>query len=320
MHPLWTALAVAQLWLASDMDKTLAFYDNDTQQEGRTVVALPASSGTGKVGYVGVKTLDLLAEIESVLPQRLVCVSGQRAATMLQRQAFFPMIKYWLCENGGRLFVRDNDDPTLLREDASFAERLFHAAHSAPASFSDACRALEDFGRELEKKRGAVVDTKGYATMLRVKLAAGDDDFSPQDLPAALSCTHNLGFLDVTLRGIDKASAIALLIAEKRSVGDDSPSEYLYFGDDDNDVGAAAASCEAYIAHEHSAAMRAWLRGQRTIVTVDCAVAETRATTAVDAPPPQTSSLPRFVALSAEPGPAGCAALLALALRRLRAE
>ena len=101
--------AMAGFWFATDMDKTLVFYPPEASlSEGDTVI-LPASSGTGKQGFVGVETLELLNEINQRLQGRTICVSGQRAATMLLRApfltfSFFPLYKNYLDNKGFSIF------------------------------------------------------------------------------------------------------------------------------------------------------------------------------------------------------------------------
>lgn len=250
-------LATINLFFATDMDKTLVHYTNSTIDT--TVVALPASS-TGKIGYVALETLTRLNNIAELLPHRLMCVSGQRPSTMLQRQATFPMITYWICENGGRLFTRAVENPSLLIEDRTFAERLFANSSASGITFN---QALDDL-RSLNKKLlslGFAVDSSGYERMIRVKLTDGELLISRlneliSSFPRSLEHTFNLGYLDIVLRGVNKHSAIELVLKEQNSC---VQNDYFFMGDDDNDILAASHAFESFIVYPCSNAMSRWM-------------------------------------------------------------
>jgi hydroxymethylpyrimidine pyrophosphatase-like HAD family hydrolase len=237
-------------WFATDMDKTLVFYDAAMP----TSIALPASSGTGKVGHVAVETLQLLDSITQ-RGTRVICVSGQRASTMIQRAPYFPSIKFWVCEGGSRLFVRDEGGQLL--EDYAFAERIYAASGiSEPSQYRTDLETLRNFGSDLESS-GHRVDTNGLQAMLRVKV---DNAVAIEGilatLPARLRHTFNLGYLDITLAPIDKKSAIVQVIADHSAT---QTGGYVFMGDDDNDLTAAQHSLEAFIARPCSSGMRSWL-------------------------------------------------------------
>lgn len=249
------AAAVMIKYLATDMDKTLVFYDASVAV-GHTpaTVALPASSGTGRVGRVALETMELLSNITQ-RGTRVICVSGQRATTMLQRAPYFPSIKYWVCEGGSRLFVRDDEGGSFqLVEDPNFAKRIYSASGISASSqqYHADVEMLRGFGSDLEK-RGFNVDTKGLQLMLRVKVDDAALEGILATLPARLRHTFNLGYLDITLAPIDKQTAIAQVIA------DNGGGSYVFIGDDDNDLTAAQHSVEAFVARPCSSGMRSWL-------------------------------------------------------------
>ena len=304
--------AMAGFWFATDMDKTLVFYPPEASvPEGDTVI-LPASSGTGKQGFVGVETLELLNEINQRLQGRTICVSGQRAATMLLRCPFFPSISYWICEGGGRLFSRAGDTKGAAEvvEDESWGQRLYESETSQDdANFGDALLVLKRYGDYVESL-GAKVDARGLVTMIRIQL-----DGSPVGLetavsmlPTVLEYTFNLGYLDVSLRGINKKTAIALLLRER---GGGAADKYLFMGDDDNDILAASSSCEAYIAQPHSEKMELWLKNQGFVDSKDkngVSVLDLEQNIVLN---------PRFVAVPAKKHHHGCALLLRMLLKRI---
>ena len=51
--------------------------------------------------------------------------------------------------------------------------------------------------------------------------------------------------------------------------GPDTPSDYFFFGDDDNDIEAVSGSLEAFVASPRSAAMETWLQDRRQRSTTE---------------------------------------------------
>jgi len=304
----------SSLWLAMDMDKTLVFYDNHPNPA--EVQLLPASSGTGRVGFVGKETLVMLKALEGVLPNRLMCVSGQRAETMYQRQPFFPSINVWICENGGRKFHLT--ERSGLEEDISFLERLFTSINPA-IPYAEAAEKLSRLGSSL-LDLGFEVDAR-FKAMLRVKLPSQDDDEGSANrviaqLPTQhLSYTFNLGYLDVTLRGINKASAIAAVVAATKEK--EGSSQFIFMGDDDNDVCAAEASMEVYVSNPHSVSMGRWLDQQKNRLSTTFETSDSSCLVFVANE--NERGLPRLVAVPATHlhGHLGAAALLRLIFQRV---
>ena len=306
-------LAMASsLWLAMDMDKTLVFYDNHPNPA--EVQLLPASSGTNRVGFVGKETLVLLKALEGVLPNRLMCVSGQRAETMYQRQPFFPCINVWICENGGRKFHLA--ESSGLEEDLSFVERLFTSINPT-IPYAEAAEKLSRLRAAL-LDQGFEVDAR-FKAMLRVKLPSPDVEGAAANrviaqLPTQfLSYTFNLGYLDVTLRGITKASAIAAVMGAEENA---SVEQFIFMGDDDNDICAADAALEVYVSNPHSASMGRWLDRQKETIASGRFETRESASCLVFA---DERGLPRLVAVPAShlQGHHGAAALLQLILQRV---
>lgn len=90
----------------TDCDNTLLHYDTDVSVAANIdLIQLPASAGSGISGYISTQSIDLLHQISNFTT--IICSSGMRAATMRQRAPYLPFIKYWICENGGRIFRRN---------------------------------------------------------------------------------------------------------------------------------------------------------------------------------------------------------------------
>ena len=252
---LFQSLGVAMmLFFAHDCDKTVVYYDDTASASASPMsMALP-SSATGKVGYVHELTLHGLESInEDGTP--IICVSGGRAATMATRQPYFPMISWWVCENGGRIF-KTSESKDSMEELETYKDYV--NGMTSPGQWS----ALDSFANEL-KKEGWKVDREGYVTMIRVSKGTvedGDVTSLEERIPQDLYYTYNLGYLDVQLPGLGKRKSVEWLIdtIAKETVGPDAKSDYLFFGDDDNDIEAATGSLEAFLASPRSAAMQAW--------------------------------------------------------------
>ena len=89
-------------YFVTDFDGTLAHYENLSAD----TIALPASSGSGKIAHISPTIVKLLEEISSrvkILDTAMICASGQRVSTMQQRQSYLPVFDYWISENGGRI-------------------------------------------------------------------------------------------------------------------------------------------------------------------------------------------------------------------------
>ena len=250
-------VAAAVMLFAHDCDKTVVYYDESP--ESTKLVALPASA-TGKVGYVAEATLEELSKISKIIP--IVCVSGARTATMKTRQPFFPMVKYWICENGGRLFETSVDGSGMVEDEE-------YTAYINGMVSAQEWQALDSFAKELQQE-GWKVDREGYETMMRVSRGSSMTmDMEVKNLapriPAALNHTWNLGYLDVQVPGLGKMCSVKWLcdkVALSRGGGGRiEETEYLFFGDDDNDIEAASEALEAFIANPRSEAMQIWMDG-----------------------------------------------------------
>ena len=257
--------AAAMLFFAHDCDKTVVYYENENDGDPTIgIITLPASA-TGKVGYVHESTLSELGLI-SASGTPIICVSGARATTMASRQPFFPMIKYWICENGGRIF-KTSQTKDCMEEIHAYTNYV------NGITSEESWEALDSFAETLESA-GWKVDRKGYNTMFRVSAGAiqGRNVSSLEmQVPSSLEYTYNLGFLDVQIPGLGKRSSIEWLIrAVSGTTGEEvevsiatASSDYLYFGDDDNDIEAVSGSLEAFVASPRSEAMEMWIQSYR---------------------------------------------------------
>lgn len=282
------------IWFVTDCDNTLVHYDSidATHSDGvqssifpqRTsaevsftekLINLPASSGSGKVASLSTGTVGRLDEISKEGVQ-IICATGMRASTMLQREAFFPSISYWACENGGRVFYREKEGepPKEITEYTELFKSNIGLKNDL-ASFAETLR-----------KEGRHVDSNGYLTMIRVK---GDDlETIVPRIPGTLRHTFNLGYLDIQYPGCGKLAAARWIIrnhdlrlqrmeadfqgsssglseSAQNSVGfnpiDSLTSDFPFYfmGDDDNDVEIASASREAFITKPCSNAMQRFI-------------------------------------------------------------
>ena len=294
---MFTAL-LSLLVFVTDCDNTLVHYDSaethggivHTQEassasEGELyleggLISMPASSGSGKISSVSAMTLAKLDEIAAEGVE-IICATGMRASTMLQREKFFPSIKYWACENGGRIFHREKvGEPPVEIADYS-------NAHDSNASLRD----LKTFAESLTSA-GWEVDDKGYVTMIRVK-GADLQNIIPQ-IPDTLRHTFNLGYLDIQCPGYSKLSAARWIITNRlknlsllgslsthfsghqstadelsaehvsTAIDSEADDDFLFMGDDDNDVEIAAAADTSFITKPCSSAMQNFIDGYRS--------------------------------------------------------
>jgi phosphoglycolate phosphatase-like HAD superfamily hydrolase len=162
-----------------------------------------------------------------------------RRSTALQRLPFFASIDWWILENGG-LILRRGPENTLV-------ELMEWRDEYMNIEARDDMRTCVDQAVSM----GFEVDDR-YETMIRIK--GQKLDTLLQYIPKSLDYTYNLGHMDVVVKGVGKLSGIKWLM-QKLSEG--PPAEFLYMGDDDNDVEAARAARKAFIAKPCSAAMQA---------------------------------------------------------------
>jgi hypothetical protein len=182
------------------------------------------------------------------------------------------MIMFWICENGGRVF-KTSDDKSSMVELNDYTQYVNDMVTSSQ------WHALDAFATELENDDRYRVDRKGYHTSFRVSISNGkvekagtyvgngsdddDDDAAAlltrlcERVPKELVYTFNLNYLDVQVPGLGKRNSINWLVREYGSADDD----YVFFGDDDNDIDAAAGALEAFIANPRSRGMQQWLDG-----------------------------------------------------------
>ena len=298
------AALLSLIWFVTDCDNTLVHYDsidashNDGSHSSNfphkngdglpfaeKLINLPASSGSGKVASLSSGTVRKLDEISKEGVQ-IICATGMRASTMLQREVFFPSISYWACENGGRIFYREKEGEPP-KEIAEYTE-LFESNIGLKNDLAAFAETLRNEGRH--------VDSNGYHTMIRVK---GDDlDTVVSRIPDTLSHTFNLGYLDIQYPGCGKLAAArwiirnhhlqlqrvesdsqtssSRLLASNQNILGLNPTEnvtgdfpFFFMGDDDNDVEIASASREAFITKPCSNAMQHFIDRYRLSRTAE---------------------------------------------------
>lgn len=168
-------------------------------------------------------------------------------------------IYFRICENGGRIFESCGDGVVEISEwPLSWRPGLSHVA------------ILKEFAETLESE-GWDVDSSGYKTMIRV---CGEDvDSIVSRIPASLGYTFNLGHLDIQLPGICKLSATRWLMhfLRHRNSMDSKPNvnDFVFMGDDTNDIKIAAAANIALIASPCSEDMQTWVESQTESTTGD---------------------------------------------------
>ena len=231
-------LLASLLYFVTDCDGTLCHYGAASPGLNETeLVRLPPSSGSGAVAVVSQRSLELLGRVGGTAT--VVCASGMRRSTALQRLPLFPNVRWWVLENGGLV---------LEAVDGAFKE----VAGWRESIGNDAARAAMHSFAEMALSRGFRVDTR-YETMLRVS-GHGLQELVPL-IPKALGYTSNLGHLDIVFSGVGKLPAVRWLLG--RIHGQGGPPRFLFMGDDDNDVEIAAAAEHAFVTRPCSAGMRA---------------------------------------------------------------
>lgn len=241
-------------FFVTDCDNTIVFYSKNLSANSSDVVWLPPSSGSGKLGYV---SKDVLKNLECISHNStIICASGMRQSTMLQRQAIFSSIRYWICENGGRIFQRlDNGDMEEILEWRNEISKISSTEESISA-----LRSLSNYFKTL----GWSVDDN-YETMIRLR-EKHDKNFSEiiPFIPGTLKYTYNLGYLDIHLPHCDKLTSsqwlMNLLMKEEITESDNNP--FYFMGDDDNDIVIASAASAAFITNPCSARMLEFIKSQ----------------------------------------------------------
>jgi hydroxymethylpyrimidine pyrophosphatase-like HAD family hydrolase len=248
-----TILAELSPILVMDCDNTLAYYpkENDFASglyHHDDLIHFPPSSGNGIVGYVSNITNSWLEKLRQhgII---LICASGMREATMRSRQSSLPAIQYWICETGGKIF--QTTDAGGLEEFHAWKQFIDteDAQHNSVAE-------LHALQHRLVEEGKVKVDCNGYETMIRISSASeADVEDIIRSLPLSLKYTFNLGYLDVQLSCCGKYSSVQWLV---RHLSGDfrHDSNYLYMGDDDNDIEICSHARVSLIANPCSANMR----------------------------------------------------------------
>jgi len=110
---------------------------------------------------------------------------------MKQRVPFFPSIKFWICENGGKIFERIEGD--TIEEIESWRVEL----NADAESMND----LDNLRRSLENNQSDIfVDSSDYSSMIRIRGSSDKFKMIIESIPLTLRYTFNLGYLDVQVR------------------------------------------------------------------------------------------------------------------------
>ena len=251
------------IYLVTDCDKTLVHYEKYDRSDA-SLIAMPPSSGSKRIGWISNISLNLLQKLSELTT--IICVSGMRYSTMIQRQPYFPFIKYWICDNGGQIFE--------VSEDGKLHEIMEWDVYNIANGKAAKLTVLDSFSANLTDL-GWTVDREGYDTMIRVKPPASMDDTTLNNilsnLPNELRYTYNLGYLDIYLSGYGKHAAVSWLTDRLSTTStistDTTPSEslsYYFLGDDTNDIEIASHAQIASIVTPCSVPMRSWLNKQST--------------------------------------------------------
>ena len=252
------------IYLVTDCDKTLVHYEQYDRSDS-SLTAMPPSSGSKRVGWISNKSLNLLQKLSELTT--IICVSGMRYSTMIQRQPYFPFIKYWICDNGGQIFE--------VSEDGKLHKIMEWDDYSIANGKAAKLTVLDSYAANL-LDLGWTVDREGYDTMIRVKPPASMDETTLNhilsNLPNELRYTYNLGYLDIYLSGYGKHAAVSWLIDRLSTTTvttstDTTPSpslSYYFLGDDTNDIEIASHAQIASIVTPCSIPMRSWLNEQST--------------------------------------------------------
>lgn len=295
------SMMIGLMYFVTDCDKTLVHYDqySGDRESPTELIALPASSGSMKVAYVSQQTLGLLHDISKYTD--IICVSGMRYSTMMQRQPLFPHIKYWIVENGGQIYKRSKQDPTLLEEIIEWQE------HLGKNGGIDKTKVLNEVASRLIDQ-GWKVDQRGYRYMIRVNVKDKSDEEVHQHIfahlpPTQLHYTFNLGYLDIHIAGCGKYPSVRWLLSyldrtkqslsglgtsdisdtstsktvssgSKGSEGSEEDSlsvesSYAFLGDDTNDIEIASHASLTGIVTPCSRDMGLWLDSLTTSATAE---------------------------------------------------
>jgi hydroxymethylpyrimidine pyrophosphatase-like HAD family hydrolase len=262
-----TSIILQLLYFVTDCDKTLVHYDvTDEEIRDIPLTLFPASAKSKRVGAVSLLTSTLLQEISS-LSEGVICASGMRSSTMLQRQTYFPFINYWICENGGRIYRR-KDEKTVV-EVPEWHEYL-ETHHNLLKSM----QSLASFATRLRAESNQwIIDTTDYVTMVRIHVA----ELSQKEIDTLLLLansfnlhyTYNLDFLDVYVPGSGKQSAVSWLL---NYLGSSSAfptsASYYFMGDDTNDIESAEAAVGAAFVQPCSVAVSRWMMSSHPNLTL----------------------------------------------------
>ena len=137
-----------------------AFYgvgNTDAKGSGSLITKKPSSS-------LSMESLVLLDEIS--LRATVLCASISNVLSMQSQQKSFPMVDWWILEQGGRIFSRqlDSSGNHIVAEDLSYL------AHTKAIVYDKDWAALSAFEGELRAEGGAFeVDSTGYDSMFIVR-------------------------------------------------------------------------------------------------------------------------------------------------------
>jgi hydroxymethylpyrimidine pyrophosphatase-like HAD family hydrolase len=257
---------------------------------------------------VSIEALVLLDEIS--LKSSIICASSMNVDLMQQTHRHFPMINWWILEDGGKIFSRKRDENgnNIISEDDSYKTHMNKAIHK------NAYAELLKFQNELISE-GYTIESEGYDSMFRVLPAmpsakqvenieiatsvlhdqckdqecnhkdnidmhSSDEDtaeasstvsVATEELlraieartPSQLTTTYSKGSLIVQFRGIGKQMSIEWLTKKLANEHGNTP-EYIFMGDDENDLKVAEKAVHTFILSHASTKMQAWFDSNKS--------------------------------------------------------
>jgi len=241
-------------------------------------ITLPSSSGSGKIGYVHRETISLLNDISNNV-ESIICCSGMRTSTMLQRRSYFPSISFWITENGGRIHEvkkHNNTNESYVEEIIEWKDYLLSDNHNFQKLIqlqSDLVSSGWDVDgikmdqNECFTSNNDITNTNtNYLTMIRIKNSKEKNKDISNILPLispTLKYSFNLGYLDVYLPNSGKLKSSQWLMRHirkrKQHNYDNNTYTYFFMGDDDNDIEIADNSTKAFIVEPCSESMKLYI-------------------------------------------------------------
>ena len=233
---------------------------------------------------ISIESLVLLDEIS--LRATIVCASISNVASMQSEQKSFPMVNWWILEQGGKIFSRQLDS----KGNHVVAEDLSYLAHTKKVVYQKDWAALSAFESELRAEGAFHIDSMGYDSMFIVRdgsqassSGCADVEENHDERGSSISSIHeNDGASDraatpnscrrgdgLTLKSLEERIPSLLtytysngaLIVQVRGLGkltgiqwltkkladDGGDLHFLFMGAEENDIDAASKASHAFL-------------------------------------------------------------------------